>query len=98
MYLELVLLVFEVTDGRGLISAPGMGIVICESRQWIKFIECSRSFLIHCQGHRILINTCFIRKKVVLPKDISVTRIKCSNLETIVCTMCCSGCGTISSK
>ena len=29
MYLELVLLVFEVTDGRGLISASGMGIIIC---------------------------------------------------------------------
>ena len=29
MYLELVLLVFEVTDSKGLISASGMGIIIC---------------------------------------------------------------------
>jgi len=29
MYLELVLLVFEVTDGIQLISGSGMGIIIC---------------------------------------------------------------------
>jgi len=52
----------------------------------------------HCQGRRILIKTCFIRKKVVLPKDVSVTRIKCSNLETIVCTVCCSSCDISTSK
>lgn len=71
---------------------------LCKSRQWIKFLECSRSVLIHCQGCRIHINISFIRKKVAPPKDVSVTRLKCSNLETIVCTVCCSSCEIITSK
>jgi len=71
---------------------------LCRSRHWVKFFECSRSVLIHCQGRRILTKTCFIGKKVVLPKDVSITRIKCSNLETIVCTVCYSNCEISMSK
>jgi hypothetical protein len=71
---------------------------LCRSWHWIKFLECSRSVLIHCQGRRILIKTHLFRKKVVLPKDVTIIRIKCSNLETLVCIVCCSSCEISTSK